>query len=240
MILLLLLAAPLSAQSRSHARTATAPTVPANPPADLPAPPPAPLTPAESPARRATVSYAAGQLTISASNSSLNSILREVSRLTGIDITGGVAEERVFGDYGPAEPAEVLGKLLDGTASNMLFVSSVDGKAPQLVLTPRTGGVTPPNPNASRFDDAADSDDEPRQRAAPPPQPSESQSQPASPNPVAAPITPAPAQGDANAASPQPAPPAADPSQSPNGVKTPQQIYDELMRLRRQQQTQPQ
>jgi hypothetical protein len=187
------------------------------------------------------VSYTADQLTISASNSSLNQILREVSRLTGIKITGGVAEERVFGDYGPAEPVDVLGKLLDGSGSNILFVSSVDGKAPELVLTPRTGGVTPPNPNASRFDDNADSDDEPRQQATPVPQPSESQSQPAQPNPVATPITPAQAAGDANAQPTQTTPPPADPSQqSPNGVKTPQQIYDELMRLRRQQQTQPQ
>ncbi len=186
------------------------------------------------------MSYTASQLTISASNSSLNQILREVSRLTGIKVTGGVAEERVFGDYGPGEPADVLGKLLDGTGSNMLFVSSVDGKTPELILTPRTGGVTPPNPNASRFDDNADAEDESRQQVTPAPQPSESQSQPARPNPVATPIQPAQAAGDANAQSPQPTTAPADPSQSPNGVKTPQQIYDELMRLRRQQQTQPQ
>jgi len=241
LILLLLLAAPLCAQSRNHSRTAPPPTLAATPPTNVPAPPPAPPTPAQSPANRANVSYTADQLTISASNSSLNQILREVSRLTGIKITGGVAEERVFGDYGPAEPVDVLGKLLDGSGSNMLFVSSVDGKAPELILTPRTGGVTPPNPNASRFDDNADSDDEPRQQATPVPQPSESQSQPAQPNPVATPITPAQAAGDANAQPPQTTAPPADPSQqSPNGVKTPQQIYDELMRLRRQQQTQPQ
>ena len=241
LILLLLLAAPLCAQSRNHSRTAPPPTLAATPPTNVPAPPPAPPTPAQSPANRANVSYTADQLTISASNSSLNQILREVSRLTGIKITGGVAEERVFGDYGPAEPVDVLGKLLDGSGSNILFVSSVDGKAPELVLTPRTGGVTPPNPNASRFDDNADSDDEPRQQATPVPQPSESQSQPAQPNPVATPITPAQAAGDANAQPPQTTAPPADPSQqSPNGVKTPQQIYDELMRLRRQQQTQPQ
>ena len=239
--MLLLLAVPLCAQSKNHSRTAQQPPVlPATPPTDVPAVPPPPPTPAQSPASRANVSYTASQLTISASNSSLNQILREVSRLTGIKVTGGVAEERVFGDYGPGEPADVLGKLLDGTGSNMLFVSSVDGKTPELILTPRTVGVTPPNPNASRFDDNADAEDESRQQVTPAPQPSESQSQPARPNPVATPIQPAQAAGDANAQSPQPTTAPADPSQSPNGVKTPQQIYDELMRLRRQQQTQPQ
>jgi hypothetical protein len=181
-----------------------------------------------------------GQLTISASNSSLNQILREVSRLTGIKITGGVAEERVFGDYGPGQPADVFNTLLDGTATNVLFVASVGDKAPELVLTPRTGGATPPNPNASRFDDNADNDNQPQ--AGPPMLPAtESQSQPARPNPVATPIPPAAQNSDPNAASPAtPTPPGEGNQQSPNGTKTPQQIYDELMRLRRQQQSQPQ
>jgi len=240
MLVLLSLVTPLCAQSRNHSRTAPPPVLPATPPTDVPAPPPVPPTPAQSPANRATVSYAAGQLTISASNSSLNQILREVSRLTGIKVTGGVAEERVFGDYGPGEPADVLGKLLDGSGSNMLFVSSVEGKAPELILTPRTGGATPPNPNASRFDDNADSD-EPRQQPGPALQPTESQSQPVQPNPTATPIQPPQPVSEGYTQPPQPTAQPADPSQqSPNGVKTPQQIYDELMRLRRQQQTQTQ
>ena len=228
--------------SRSASSLPAPNTLPANTPTALPVPQPEPpATPAQSPPQRAKISYADNQLTVSASNSSLNQILREVSRLTGIKITGGVTEERVFGDYGPAECSEVLGKLLDGTASNMLLVTSDGTNAPELILTPRTGGATPPNPNASRFDDNAVNDDQP-QPGPQPLQPTESQSQPARPYPVPTPITPPTQTGDPNAASPPaPAPPAdANQQQSPNGTKTPQQIYDELMRMRRQQQSPPQ
>ena len=239
MLALLLLTATLHGQSRPAAPPPqNLQTIPVVAPTDTP---PAPLPPAQSPPRRATVSYANGMLTVSASNSSLNQILREISRLTGVKITGGVAEERVFGDYGPAQPADVLGTLLDGTGSNMLFTASEADKPAELILSPRTGGVTPPNPNATHFDDTAD-DDSPRPTPPPAPQPVESQSQPARQNPVAAPIQPPPPDNNTNAAPQQPAAQPADSGQqqSPNGVKTPQQIYDELMRLRRQTQSQPQ
>ncbi len=197
--------------------------------------PAAPLTPRQIPPQRAAVSYNNGLLTISATNSSLNQILREVSRLAGIKITGGVAEERVFGNYGPAEPSAVLGELLDGTGSNMLLVAGNGDKASELILSPRIGGPTPPNPNAARFDENA-SDDNSQQNASPAALP-ESQSRPANENPVATPISPPRAESDNTNQAPVPAatPPADATQQSPNGVKTPQQIYDELMRLRRQQ-----
>ena len=240
---LLALSAFLHAQSRipppsvryPQATPSLPPTAPTTTPASTsPEAPPTPVTPASSPAQRAKVSYTAGQLTVSASNSSLNQILREVARLTGIKITGGVAEERVYGDYGPAEPSEVLNKLLDGTSSNMLFIAGDAGSASELILTPRTGSVTPPNPNAARFDD----NDDDSQRQAAPPVPPEAQSQPAPQNPVATPITPS-APNDPNTTKPAPASNDSN-QQSPNGTRTPQQIYDELMRLRRQQQSQPQ
>jgi hypothetical protein len=239
----LIAAACLSAATLLQAQSRT-PKPPVSLPSPLPATlptaaaPPAPLTPAQSPAHRAEVTYADNLLKISAANSSLNQILREISRLTGIKITGGVTDERVFGEYGPAVPSQILATLLDGTGSNMLFVQS-SGTVPQeLVLTPRLGGPTPPNPNAHSFDESSDSED-------------------SSPNPVAQPIrpqTPAqvpprglppgtrmsiPDQDNSNAPSTQPA--TTDPAQqqSPTGVKTPQQIYDELQRLR-QQQTKPQ
>ena len=239
---LLLYAQPRALAQASHPSQATpVTTIPATSVTEAPAPPAAPLTPAQSPPHRATVSYVDGRLTISASNSSLNQILREVSRLTGIKITGGVAEERVFGEYGPAETSDVLGKLLDGTGSNMLLVVGEGDKASELILTPRTGGPSPPNPNAARFDDN-DSDETPRQLASPQAPLPESQSRPVNENPAAVPISPP--KVDSENANQTPAPATAQPAdstqQSPNGVKTPQQIYDELMRLRRQQQTQPQ
>jgi hypothetical protein len=86
---------------------------------------------------------------VQASNASLNEILREVGHKTGIKITGGVADDKVFGSYGPSSPAVVLDALLDGTGSNVLLVDDPKGGS-ELILTPRRGGVTPPNPNASQ------------------------------------------------------------------------------------------
>jgi hypothetical protein len=169
------------------------------------------------------VTYTGGALFVSASNSSLNQILREISSQTGIRIAGGVADERVFGQYGPDAPAQILSALLDGTGSNMLLVHG-DGDTPaELILTPRQGGPSPPNPNA-HTDDASEpriiSTSEPSEsrRAE---RPSGDQGRPA-PNPPVTPETPGAAATDSS----QP--------QSPNGVKTPQQIYDQLQKLRQQ------
>lgn len=156
------------------------------------------------PKQPAHVTYANGQLTVSASNSSLNQILRDIASETGMKITGGVADERVFGQYGPAAPSKVLGDLLDGTGSNMLLVHATAATPAELVLTPRLGGVTPPNPNAYHDDP-------------PPPRPQ---------YPIAAPVNP---RGD---------PANAEPTRSPNDVKTPQQIYEQLEQMRQQRQQQ--
>lgn len=165
-------------------------------------------------------------LSVSADNSSLNQILRQIGSSTGMKITGGVTDERVFGQYGPDAPAQVLASLLDGTGSNMVIEQrEADGPA-ELILTPRQGGPTPPNPHAAVFDDTP----EPR------------------PNPPAEAIQPAsvpaaqsnPAIPPANPATPGAAPADSSQPDSPNGVKTPQQIYDQLQRMRQQQQQQPQ
>ena len=111
---------------------------------------------ASTPPQRATVTYAAGLLDVRADNSSLNQILRAIGHLTGMKITGGVTDERVFGNYGPAEPSTILATLLDGTGSNMLLRESSGNAPAELVLTPRNGGPTPPNPNAPGFDDGAE------------------------------------------------------------------------------------
>ena len=227
--------APAAQTLPATAPTTAAPadTQPAMQPAE-----PAPLTPAQSPARRATVSYTDGQLSVSATNASLNQILRDVSRSTGIKITGGVADERVFGEYGPAPASQVLAALLDGTGSNMLLLQGSGDRASELILTPRTGGPTPPNPNSASFDSNGDSDDAPRQVASPQP-PGSQPPGPQSPAAQSQPSQPAVAGPSPNAdGSTNPTTPASGDStqQSPNGVKTPQQIYDELMRMRQQQQ----
>lgn len=183
----------------------------------------------DTPTQRANVSYSGGQLTVVASNSSLNQILREISRLAAINIVGGVADEHVFGNYGPASPAEVLNTLLDGTGSNMMFVAANSGNKAQLTLTPRTGGPTPPSPNSSTF---AQADEPPPPPAAPAPQASEPPQPSGQPDANA----PAPPPGDSStpASTAASSSDSSDSSQS-NGAKTPQQIFEQLMKLRQQQ-----
>ena len=106
--------------------------------------------------RRATISFNDGLLDVRADDSSLNQILRAVSRLTGLKITGGVADQRVFGNYGPASTASVLATLLDGTGTNILLLEGDPSTSPELVLTPRGGGATPPSPSNAMFDEAPD------------------------------------------------------------------------------------
>jgi len=154
---------------------AGAQTLPPTAPTALPAPNTLPAPIAATPdgatnkdqPHHATVTYAAGLLDVRANNSSLNQILRSISHLTGMTITGGVADERVFGNYGPAEPSTILATLLDGTGSNILLRESANNVPAELILTPRSGGATPPNPNSPGFDDGINDreqhdDDEPR------------------------------------------------------------------------------
>jgi hypothetical protein len=184
-----------------------------------------PLTPSQRPPNRAQVTYTDGALSVSADNASLNQILRQIAADTKMKITGGVADERVFGQYGPAEPAQILAALLDGTGSNMILVHRDTDAPAELILTPRHGGATPPNPNAAAFDDR--SEVEASQPIPAPPVPPQG-------NPTAQPIGEGTPAGTIPTNGSQP--------DSPNGVKTPQQIYEQLQRMRQQQQqpTQPQ
>lgn len=100
-----------------------------------------------------------------ADNSSLNGILRAVAQCTGMKITGGVTDQRVYGNYGPAMPATVLATLLDGTETNVLLKETAQDQPAELILTPRTAGPTPPSPTQVSEEDADDS-------AAPPVAPS--------------------------------------------------------------------
>lgn len=130
-----------------------------------------PVTEAPSAAHRAEVTFADGLLTVRANDSSLHQILRSISRRTGMKITGGIADLRVFGDYGPAAPATVLATLTDGTGVNMLLLEG-SGTPLELVLTPRTGAASAPNFDAS-IQDASDEPQPPQQNRynAPPPLP---------------------------------------------------------------------
>jgi len=142
----------LAAQSADQ----SAPAKPMPDPDSSAASTPVASPPSSATARPATVTYTAGLLTVRADDASLNQILRQFSKLTGTTISGGVVEERVFGNYGPAKPAAVLGMLLDGTGTNILLREGTQATPAELVLTPRKGGATPPGPSASIFDSPED------------------------------------------------------------------------------------
>ena len=225
----LALPASAPAQPPQTTRPATAaqpanvaqPTNPAQP-TPQPIEPAIPLTPSQLPPNRAQVTYNAGILSVSADNASLNQILRQIATDTGIKITGGVRDERVFGQYGPAAPDQILSALLDGTGSNMVLVHRESPQQTELILTPRQGGPTPPNPNAAAFNDRDDDEPEPPQR----PRAAEPAVAPAPVNSTSMPVTPASPATTSGSSQPE----------SPNGVKTPQEIYEQLQRMRQQQQ----
>jgi hypothetical protein len=156
---------------------ATQPTTAAQP-----APIAATATPEPSRPHHAEVTFADGLLTVRANDSSLRQILSTLSRLTGMQITGGVTDQRVFGSYGPGNASTILATLLDGTGVNM-FIRENDAHSPtNLILTPRTGGGGSP---ISPEDDKIGMDAEvppasPQQpmQAGQPPQAGQSASQP--------------------------------------------------------------
>ncbi|MDE3104537.1 MAG: hypothetical protein KGK08_05115 [Acidobacteriota bacterium] len=170
----------------------------------------------------AHVLYQQQLLTIEARNSSLNQTLREIARLTGLKITGGVREDVVFGKYGPGPLGQVLSALLEGTGSNLMLVQS--GSVAELVLTPRTGGPTPPSPSSYA-------------PAEPVQEPATIQPPTSYDEPHSQPVPPPAASADASPAPPAPAEPASTDSDSASGTRTPQQVYQELLKM--QQATQP-
>lgn len=170
-------------------------------------------------------------------------------------ITGGVPDERVYGKYGPAPVQTVLAQLFDGLAINMMLVNETATKPKELLLTVRSGAPTPPSTRQVATDYPQYRPNPVRTAA--PPMPPVNPTQPPQPtqHPEQSPIN------GSQQAFPALAPPLADDTagnsvsttsattdngsittdssqrQSPNGVKTPEQIFEEL-RKRQQQNTQ--
>ena len=157
----------------------------------------------DKPANPAKVEMAAGHLAILADNSSLTEILHQVTAASGMTVEGIGQDQRIFGNYGPGEPHEVLSALLHGSGYNVVMLGETAAGAPrQLTLSPRGAAVSNSGPSRSTQPEQDEEDDEVQAQPTPepPPQP--------------------PAQ---NAPGPQ------------NGVRTPQQMLQELQQMRQQQ-----
>ena len=221
-------------------------TLPAPTP-DQTLPPPPPPTPEQMPAQPPQVSFLNGQLTIIAQNSTLGDILNAVRRQTGavIEMPPGGAGERVAGRMGPGPARNVLAELLNGSRYDYVMIASPTNPAgvEHLILTPKAGG-----PEAEGTPMASN--------PAPQPQPMpESAPEPEVPPDVDMSETPAeepPPQQEEQGDQAQQQPPAvvqpehaptAVPPGSPDGqqgVKTPEQLLQELQRMQQQQQQQQQ
>jgi hypothetical protein len=214
-----------------------------------PTPPAPPPTPEQMPAQPPQVSYLNGQLTIISRNSTLGDILHAVARQTGasIDLPSGAGFERVAGRMGPGPARNVLADLLNGSRYDYVMIASTGnpGGLQHVILTPKTAGADNPSPP-------------PVTAYQPPPQQPDQEAMPNEPE-----MPPDASVGDQEIPPPSteeagPQEPPEEPPQKPDypradmsgqqqpdaqqapGVKTPEQLLQELQRMQQQQQQQQQ
>lgn len=114
------------------------------PPVPVPVAPPPPAYPVHDPAVPPEVSYVNGQLLIDAKNSTLADVLKAVEKDTGatFDISSGDTSERVVGRIGPGTPRDVMAELLNGSHFNYVMLSPIGDPSAlsKVLLTPRGKG----------------------------------------------------------------------------------------------------
>ncbi|MCU1305866.1 MAG: hypothetical protein JWN45_561 [Acidobacteriaceae bacterium] len=211
-------------------------TVPA--PVQLPQVPvftPAPLRPGQMPAVAPRISYQGGQLTIVAENSNFSDVLSGIRTATGLRIesTGGTGGERVAAKIGPASVRDVLLSLLQGSRYDFIMMGSATDpdRIERVLLSPKAAAATAANgaarpaPAASEETAQEDSDNE-----------NSDENAGFAPAPAQPPTALPPGPGAAAAPNGQPA---SSPDAS-QGVKTPEQLLQDLRNMQQQQQQQQQ
>ncbi len=202
---------PVSAPSAAGASAEAAPAAVVSLPADAPVTPP-------------KVICTGDQMTISANNSTLSSVLAEVHRCMGtrIDIPDAAGTKRMFDHIGPGPASQVLEELLSNTGYNYVIGSSPanEDKVESIMLLARTaelGALAPvDDPRANSLSRRAFM----QMHQASIPHPMTDADNAAIAAPAAEVVTPEPAPADA-AATPAPAgteaqpTPSADPSAKP-------------------------
>ena len=101
------------------------------------------------------VSYQNAQLTIVAPNSTLGDILRAVRKQTGAEIEVPSAPERVVTHLGPGPAREVVAELLNGSRFNYVLLGSPSDEAQltRVVLVAKTGSETVSASNAPSLEE---------------------------------------------------------------------------------------
>ena len=173
------------------------------------------------------ITYANGELTIVANNSSLADIVSGIERATGVRVEGIRPDsERVFGQFGPGPSRDVLNSLFDGSRYDFILVGSLENPANvrTIILSPHgtapAAGVNTGNNQPYR---PAENEEEPEENEQPPRVYRGGEGQPVQ-NVPSEQVSPPPAQQQQQ--------------QQQQQVKTPEQLLQELQRLRQQQQQQ--
>ena len=189
-------------------------------------------------AGHSVISWDGHQLRVEAANAGMNGILREIAAKANLSLIGAVPEEPVFGTYGPGTLDEVLSALLDGVPVNMLLVDRSGTQRKELILTSRVSGVISPDGRRQPFAGPSQAAAQPETQGVRPEPPNIPSGNGFQGNAAASGAPGSPASANATpAATPAPTPAATtgtDQPVSPNGVKTPQQIFEQLQRLRQQ------
>lgn len=111
------------------------------------------------PASGLRVQFAGGLLEIHSQDATLSEVLFQVQKLTGaeIEIPAGTEQDRVAGDFGPADASEVLAQLLNGSELNFVMVGSPGSNLPSRVILSHKSAMpsevisgNPPAPAASK------------------------------------------------------------------------------------------
>ena len=186
--------------------------------------PPPPDWPVKDKAKPASVAWNGRDLSIAATNSTLDQILHDVSTATGIKIEGlsgarnSQSDQRIYGNYGPASERDVLSQLLQGSGYNVIMVGDQgEGTPRELVLTAQAAGSKGGDGSQATQSNQASEEDAPEEPEAPEPPPEQ---------PFRPPLNNQPVNGQ--------------PGQPPQGGRTPQQMLQEMQQRQQQLQQQQQ
>jgi hypothetical protein len=218
-----------------------------------PSQPPSPTASLEQlPSSAPEVTYAGGQLKISAHNSTLRDVLALVRARTGTVIEGPVnqASDRVVVELGPASVEDVLRQLLEGSKFDYIILGNAGKPGVQRVIL-SLRGPAPVEPVAQAAPPQEPPDQEPAVDDPGPPAGMETQSLPAQSSPGLPPNSPgaavqpetntadepmqqpeAPADQNVQSSNPQ-----ANPNQ-PQQPKSPEELLRELQRMQQREQNQ--
>jgi len=215
------------------------------PQAQVPAIPAPPPTPAQLPPTPARVSMRDGLLTIEANNATLADVLAGVRRETkaAIDLPPGASGERVVANLGPGTPQNVLSALFNGSRFDYIILGSQDqpDAVQRVILRAKSGpepapGAVAANGNPANIpgrvvQPAAAEENEDNDQGAPaeeaPDESNNQQQQQEQQQPPQQEIDNEQQQGQNQQQQQQ---------QQQPGVKTPEQLLEELRQMQQQQQ----